>query len=98
MSPELWDWLRWVNAALAGLVVALLIAGAVARWTHMPQRFKRITPWVIFTYVILAYGSGEVAAADDPVDPGLRVGLLVLNLCGLIVALVWRMDAPDYDE
>lgn len=98
MSPETWDWLRWLNAGLSGLVVILLVMGAVARWAHMPSRFQRIAPWVIFTYVILAYGSGEVASADSDVDPGLRVGLLVLNLCGLIVALLWRIGDADYSE
>lgn len=98
MSAETWDWLRWVNVGLSGLVVVLLVMGAVARWDHMPPRFKRIVPWVILTYVIIAYGSGEVASSSDHVDPGLRVGLMMLNLSGLIVALVWRMDAPDYDE
>lgn len=98
MRPEMWDWLRWVNVALAGTVVVLLVAGAVARWDHMPSRFKRISPWVILTYVILAYGSAEVATSTEQVDPGLRVGLLVLNLCGLLVALVWRIGDADYSE
>lgn len=98
MSPETWDWLRWVNVVLSGIVVALLVAGSTARWHHMPARFKRIVPWVILTYVIIAYGSGEVASSSQDVDPGLRVGLMMLNLSGLIVALVWRLDAPDYDE
>lgn len=98
MTLETWDWLRWVNAGLAGLVVVLLIMGAVARWDHMPARFKRIVPWVILTYVILAYGSGEVASAPADVDPGLRVGLLAGNLTGLLVALLWRFDDPDYSE
>lgn len=98
MTPETWDWLRWVNVVLSGLVVVLLVMGATARWDHMPARFKRIVPWVILTYVIIAYGSGEVATSSETVDPGLRVGLMMLNLTGLIVALVWRMDAPDYDE
>lgn len=96
MNPEMWDWLRWANVALSCLVVVLLVAGATARWDHMPPRFKRITPWVICTYVIIAYGSGEALATD--VEPGLRIGLMALNLCGLLVALVWRMHVPDYDE
>lgn len=96
MSAEVWEWLRWANVALSSLVVVLLVMGAVTRWDHMPARFKRITPWVILTYVIIAYGSGEALAQD--VEPGLRVGLMLLNLCGLLVALVWRMHAADYDE
>lgn len=96
MTPEMWDWLRWANIALSSLVVVLLVMGAVARWDHMPKRFQRITPWVILTYVIIAYGSGEALASD--VEPGLRVGMMLLNLCGLLVALVWRMDVSDYSE
>lgn len=98
MNLETWDALRWVNAALSGLVVILLVMGAVARWSHMPKRFQRIVPWVIATYVIIAYGSGEIASASDPVDPGLRVGLLAINLVGLLVALLWRIGDPDYSE
>ncbi|MCF6376891.1 hypothetical protein L2K70_04685 [Nocardioides KLBMP 9356] len=98
MTAETWDWFRWINAGLAGLVVVLLSAGAVARWRAMPRRFKRITPWVIGTYVIIAYGSGEIAASDDTVAPGLRVFLLMLVLVGLIGALAWGFAARDYDE
>lgn len=98
MSPEVWDWLRWVNAALSGVVVVLLTMGAVARWEHMPARFKRIVPWVVLTYALIAYGSGEAAADPTQIDPGLRVGLIMLNLCGLIVALVFRIQDPDYSE
>lgn len=98
MSPEVWDWLRWVNAGLSGVVVVLLVAGAIARWDKMPKRFQRIAPWVILTYVILAYGSGEVASSPTDVDPGLRVGLLMGNLAGLLVALLWRFNDPDYSD
>lgn len=97
MTLEVWDWLRWVNAGLAGLVVVLLVAGAVARWRVMPKRFQRITPWVVATYVVVAYSSGEIAAADEPVAPGLRVVLLMVVLLGLLGALVWRFGASDYD-
>lgn len=98
MTAEVWEWMRWVNAGLAGLVVVLLVAGAVARWDVMPARFKRITPWVIGTYVIIAYGSGEIAASGDVVDPGLRVALLMAVLLGLIGALAWGFAAHDYDD
>lgn len=90
------DTLRWINVFLSSMVVALLIAGAWLRWDTMPRRFKRITPWVICTYVILAYGSGEAATSDA--SPGLRVSLLVLDLIGLIIALLYRIGDETYDE
>lgn len=92
----MWDWARWANIFLSGLAVVLLTMGAVTRWDHMPKRFKRMTPWVIGTYVIIAYGSGEALASD--VAPGLRVALMLVALCGLVVALVWRMGDHDYNE
>lgn len=90
------DYVRWFNVALSSLVVALLIAGAVTRWDVMPKRFKRISPWVIATYVIIAYGSGEAATSDTP--PGFRVFLLALTLTGLVIALLYRIDDESYDE
>lgn len=98
MNPDVWDWLRWVNAALAGLVVVLLVAGAYARWPAMPRRFRRMTPWIVGTYVVIAYGSGEIAGSGEDVDPGLRVGLLAVVLLGLIGASVWGFGAHDYDD
>lgn len=98
MSADVWDWMRWVNAVLAGVVVLLLVAGTVARWHVMPQRFRRIAPGVIGTYVIIAYGSGEIAASPDHVDPGLRVAFLMVDLLGLIVALLWGFADHDYDD
>lgn len=92
------DWFRWANVLMAGIVVLLLTAGAVARWHVMPARFRRITPWVIATYVVIAYGSGELAASSQHVDPGLRVWLLLIDLAGLLVALAWGFRATDYDE
>lgn len=92
-----WDALRWVNVAASSLVVTLLVAGAWHRWHVMPPRIQRITPWVICTYVIIAYGSGEVAFMDD-VAPGLRVALLTFNLIGLIIALLFRIDDDTYDR
>lgn len=98
MTPDVWDWMRWANALLAGVVVMLLVAGTVARWHVMPARFRRIAPGVIGTYVIIAYGSGEIAASAVDVDPGLRVALLMVDLLGLVVALLWGFADPDYDE
>lgn len=90
------DLIRWLNVALAMAVVVLLVTGAVYRWHAMPKRFQRITPWVIGTYVIIAYGSGEAATADAP--PGLRVSLLALDLIGLVIALLYRIGDESYDE
>lgn len=95
--PDGWDWLRWVNVALAASVVMLMIAGAMRRWDAMPKRFRRITPWVITTYVIIAYGSGEVASTPGDVDPGLRVLFMVANLSGLMIALLYRIDDETYE-
>lgn len=92
------DWLRWLNVLMAGVVVLLLTAGAVARWHVMPKRIRRIAPWIIGTYVIVAYGSGEIAASSVDVDPGLRVWLLLIDLAGLLAALAWGFSAPDYDD
>lgn len=98
MNTDVWDWLRWVNAGLAGVVVVLLVGGTVARWHAMPRRLRRIAPGVIATYVVIAYGSGELAASDAIVDPGLRVWLLMAVLVGLIGALAWGFGAHDYDD
>lgn len=89
-----WDVLRWVNLIGAMLVVSLLIMGAMRRWPEMPVRFKRITPWIIATYVVIAYGSGEALAQD--VEPGYRIILMMCVLLGLIVALLYRMSDSSY--
>ena len=89
------DTLRWLNVGLSMVVVAALVAGAFYRWHMMPKRFQHITPWVIGAYVIIAYGSGEAAAAD--VEPGLRVALLNLDLIGLVIALLYRIGDDTYD-
>lgn len=93
MSP---DWLRWVNVCLAMVDVMLLIAGSIARWKAMPRRFKRIVPWVIATYVVLAYGSGEAARQETPA--GVRVALTACVLSGLMVALLYRIGDDDYSD
>lgn len=92
------DPLRWLNVVLAAVVVVLMTAGAIRRWDVMPSRLRRIVPWVIATYVLIAYGSGEIAADPEPVDPGLRVLILVLLLVGLIVALLYGIDDDDYSD
>lgn len=91
-----WDMVRWFNVVLSSVVVALLIAGSVMRWDVMPKRFRRITPWVISTYVIIAYGSGEAATSNT--SPGYRVLLLALTLIGLVIALLYRIGDETYDE
>ena len=90
------DTLRWLNVGLSMIVVAALVAVAFHRWHMMPKRFQHITPWVIGAYVIIAYGSGEAAAAD--VEPGLRVALLNLDLIGLVIALLYRIGDDTYDD
>lgn len=90
------DWMRWLNVILAGLDVLLLVAGSIARWDHMPARLRRIVPWVIATYVVIAYGSGEAARQDTPA--GVRVALTACVLSGLMVALLYRIGDDDYSE
>ena len=90
------DWLRWANVVLAMIAVALLVTGSIARWSVMPKRIRRIVPWVIATYVVLAYGSGEAARQDTPA--GVRVAMTTCVLLGLIVALMFRIGDDDYDR
>lgn len=91
-----WDLLRWANVVLASAVVMLLMAGTIHRWHDMPARIKRIVPWVIATYVVIAYGSGEAAHQDTP--PGYRVVLLMCVLAGMVIALSYRIDDDNYDS
>lgn len=91
-----WDFLRWANTIGAIIVVALLIAGTMARWHLMPPRYKRMSPWIISTYVVIAYGSGEALASD--VEPGYRILMMFCVLLGLIVALVYRLEDDRLDE
>lgn len=92
------DTMRWVNVAAASVVVSLLIAGTMCRWEEMPPRIRRIVPWVILTYVIVAYGHAEIAWSTDHPPEGYRLILSLLNLCGLIIALVYGFSDDDYDE
>ena len=92
----MWDVVRWINVVLAMGAVCLLVSGTIQRWHDMPKRIQRIAPWVACTYVIVAYGSGEAAAQDA--EPWLRVLLMTLNLCGLLIALLYRFGAASYDE
>ena len=92
------DTLRLINVLLSSAVVVAMIIGAMRRWDGMPVRVKRIAPWVIGTYVIIAYRSGELLAQPGETDPGLGVILFTLNLIGLLIALVWRIDEADYSD
>ncbi len=84
--------------AASSIAASLLIAGAILRWEHMPLRIQRIIPWVILTYVIIAYGSAEIAWSENPVPQGYRVVLLMLNLLGLIIALLFGFADKDYEQ
>lgn len=96
MNSEWWDVARVLNVFVSIIVVAMLMAGAVQRWDEMPLRFKRITPWVIGTYVVIAYGSGEALANN--VEPGYRIILMLADLLGLAAALVYRMTETGYSR
>lgn len=93
-----WDVVRILNVILSMGVVIAMTMGATARWNSMPKRFQRITPWVVLTYAVIAYGSAEVAHQKDVASPGIRVVLMMLNLIGLLIALLWRITAEDYDD
>ena len=92
-----WDAVRWFNVMAACLVVALLVAGTMVRWESMPLRIRRVIPWIIFTYVVIAYGSAEVAVTEN-ISPGFRVMLMTLNLLGLIVALIFDFTEVEYGK
>lgn len=90
-EPDFWgDSLRWVNIAVSMLVVALLIAGLMKRWHVTPLRYKLMSPWIVGTYVVIAYGSGEALASGRPY--GISLLLLTCDLLGLIVALIYGLD------
>lgn len=89
------DLARWLIVLIAGLDVVLMTAGSIKRWDTFTPRLRRIIPWVVMTYVTIAYGAAEVAANKTPVPPGLRVPFMALVLLGLFVALVYRIDEDD---
>lgn len=90
-----WDGLRWLNLFLSCTSVILICAGAYARWPIMPLPMRRLVPWIIATYAVIAYGSGEALAKD--VTPGLRVLLMTLSLIGTGVALVYNLKHGGYE-
>lgn len=89
------DALRWVVVAVACADVALLFAGTIARWDTFTPRLRRVVPWVIATYVVIAYGAGEVASASTPAPTGIRVILTLLVLLGLLIALSYRITEDN---
>lgn len=98
-----WDVLRWVNAVMSALVVVLLLVDFIRAWPTLRVRERRVWPWIIMTYVVLAYGSGEIAASEHPVSPGVRVGVLALTIIGLAVALIFghygaEKEDPDPED
>lgn len=97
MNGPVWDVLRWVNVVLALAVVAFMTASVVARWDITPKRLRRVYPLIIATYVIIAYGSAEVATSETYVDPGLRVVMLLLVLLGLLAVLLFNLIVDEDD-
>lgn len=87
-----WDVGRVVNAVLSSIVVMVMIMGLMRHWDEMPRKVRHIGPWVIGTYVIIAYGSGSLAAEPGDIPAGYRVGLMMLNLTGLLIVLLWHFD------
>ena len=92
---EAWDVVRWANALIASGIVMVMTMDSIHRWSTLTKRMQRVVPWVVMTYVVIAYGSGEVAAQDPPVQPGLRVVLMSLTLIGLVIALVYRLSDEE---
>ncbi len=90
-----WDGLRILNVALAMVTVSLLVTAGVVRWRIMPFPLRRLYPWIVATYVVIAYGSGE-ALADD-VRPGVRVILMCLCLIGMVIAGLFNLHHGGYD-
>lgn len=85
------DALRWLVVAAAIAVVSFMLAGCFARWETFTPRLKRIVPWVVATYVVIAYGAGEVASSPNPPPAGIRVILMLLVLFGLVIALSYKI-------
>lgn len=95
MNESVWEIVRWVNVTAALAVVTLMTASVIGRWDVTPRRLRRVYPLIIATYVIIAYGSGEIATSQTYVQPGLRVMLLLLVLIGLVAVLLFNMVADD---
>lgn len=94
MNESVWEIVRWVNVTAALAVVTLMTASVIGRWDVTPRRLRRVYPLIIATYVIIAYGSGEIATSQTYVQPGLRV-MLLLVLIGLVAVLLFNMVADD---
>lgn len=91
-------WLRYFNAAVSMLVVFGLTFMVLIKWSTLPVGVKRIAPWIVTTYVIIAYGSIEVARLDMQVPTGARVLLLSLNLVGLAGTLAFNFVETSRGE
>lgn len=87
-----WEGVRVANMVLSLIAFGLMVMTAIAHWDEMPTRMRRIIPWVAATYGIIAYGTLEVLRSDVYVAPGMRVGLLAINLVGLLIAMLYRMN------
>jgi hypothetical protein len=87
-----WDVGRVLNAVLSSAVVIVMTMGYVYHRTEMPKKVRHIAPWVIGTYAIIAYGSASLAAEPGHIPAGYRVGLMMLNLTGLLIVLVWHIE------
>ena len=82
------DFLRVLNILLSLLVVFFLTLGTVAHWAEIPPRYQKMAPWII------AYGSWEVANQAGDVPIGFRVALMMLDLIGLLIAIIWKINDP----
>lgn len=85
--------LRWANVVLAGVAVAVLVAGTMLRAERLTPRERRVRPWVVVVFGVIAYGSGEAAAQDS--EGGLRVVFMTLALSGFLVAALYRFHDVD---
>lgn len=81
------DALRIANVVLSVIAVVTLMAVGIGCRDELTVRERRIGPWFTAILVVIAYGSGE-AAHGPAVDPGLRVGGMLVSLLGLVVAII----------
>lgn len=87
-----WDAGRVLNAAISSAVVIMMSMGLTLHWKEFPPKVRHIGPWVVGTYVIIAYGSATLAAEPGEIPAGYRVGFMMFDLIGLLIVLVWHFD------